>query len=216
MSGSSNEMDQLWALIDRRVAAAADKATIDKEIWQTFGEDWAILFTDLSGFSRATRKFGIIHFLQIIHQKKVICEPVIKAHAGKLLKIEADSFLVIFKNPVDALRAAVAMQRACQAHSVELPAEEKVLLCCGLGAGRILRVGGDVFGAEVNAASKLGEDTASTHEILATSAFVEAVQNPSEQEVSFTPMLEAVPGSDENYVVHYPLHESVAPHKAGA
>ena len=49
--------------------------------------------------------------------------------------------------------------------------EEKVLLCVGLGFGRMLRIGDtDVFGAEVNAASKLGEDTARPSEILVTGA----------------------------------------------
>ncbi|MBO7639938.1 MAG: hypothetical protein J6S91_13290, partial [Treponema sp.] len=43
------------------------------------------------------------------------------------------------------------------------------LLCVGLGYGDILNIGyADVFGAEVNAASKLGEDTAKAWEILVT------------------------------------------------
>lgn len=41
----------------------------------------------------------------------------------------------------------------------------------GIGCGRILRVGDhDVWGREVNAASRLGEDTARSGEILLTSA----------------------------------------------
>lgn len=202
-------MAQLWALIDARTQQGADKAAIDQEIWEQFGQQAVILFTDLSGFSRATRKFGIIHFLQIIHQKIQICQPLIASHRGELLKIEADSFLVVFKSARDALHCAIEIQRACQAHSASLPDEEKVLLCCGLGAGDVLRVGGDVFGAEVNAASKLGEDTATTHEILATEAFRETLFADSdastevEHGVVFTPMLESVPGSDSNYIVQY-------------
>ena len=53
--------------------------------------------------------------------------------------------------------------------SEELPAEQKLLLCIGLGYGKILRTGDtDVWGAEVNAASKLGEDTARGGETLVT------------------------------------------------
>ena len=41
----------------------------------------------------------------------------------------------------------------------------------GVGHGRVLKVGADdVYGQEVNAASKLGEDTARAHEILLTDA----------------------------------------------
>ncbi|MFZ2391652.1 hypothetical protein [Rhodoferax sp.] len=49
-----------------------------------------------------------------------------------------------------------------------------MLLCVGLGYGRVLRIGDSgVFGAEVNAASKLGEDPAKAGEILVTGAFRE-------------------------------------------
>lgn len=46
-----------------------------------------------------------------------------------------------------------------------------MLLCVGIGYGRVLRIGDlDVFGAEVNAASKLGEDIAKANEVLVTQA----------------------------------------------
>ena len=80
--------------------------------------------------------------------------------------------LVTFRGPDQALACAVAMQRAAEAHNREVPPEEQVLLCVGLGFGDMLVVGDeDVFGAEVNAASKLGEDTAKTGEILVTENF---------------------------------------------
>ena len=61
-------------------------------------------------------------------------------------------------------------------------AEDKVLLCTGIGFGRLLRIGDqDVFGAEVNAASKLGEDTAQSHEILVT----DSVQRQLERTTPF-------------------------------
>ena len=43
---------RLWGLIAERAKAGADVAQIDQRIWDLYGEDWAIVFTDLSGFSR--------------------------------------------------------------------------------------------------------------------------------------------------------------------
>lgn len=75
-----------------------------------------------------------------------------------------------------ALQAAIEMQRVCRQYNGDKPDEEKVRLCVGLGYGRVLKIGDtDVFGAEVNAASKLGEDTARSREILVTEAVREAV-----------------------------------------
>jgi class 3 adenylate cyclase len=49
-----------------------------------------------------------------------------------------------------------------------------VLLCVGLGDSRVLRIGDSgVFGAELNPASKLGEDPAKAGEILVAGAFRE-------------------------------------------
>ena len=56
--------------------------------------------------------------------------------------------------------------------------EEKILLCVGIGFGEILNIGGeDVFGAEVNAAAKLGEDTAGPWEILVTDSVAKEIRD---------------------------------------
>lgn len=165
--GASQE--RLERLIEERLRPGADKRRVDERIWDLFGEEWAVMFTDLSGFSRRVAEFGIIHFLQTMYEQERILVPVIEDHEGILLKIEGDSLLVIFRTPRRALQCAIAMQRAVAAYDEDRPDEEKILLCVGLGVGRVLRIGdGDVFGAEVNAASKLGEDRARAWEILVT------------------------------------------------
>ena len=59
---------RLWDLIAERTRPGVDLKTLDQRIWDLFGETWAVMFTDLSGFSRQVEKFGILHFLQIIHE----------------------------------------------------------------------------------------------------------------------------------------------------
>jgi len=59
--------DRLEKLIEARLQPGADKEAIDRRIWDLFGEEWAIMYTDLAGFSRQVAEFGIIHFLQTIY-----------------------------------------------------------------------------------------------------------------------------------------------------
>ncbi len=173
-------LDRLEKLIGERLAAGTDekaKEAIDRRIWDLFGEEWAVMFTDLSGFSRRVAEFGIIHFLQIIFESQRILVPCIDRCDGILLKSEGDSFLVIFRSPVKAVECAVEMQRVAEEYNRGKPDAEKVLLCVGIGCGKVLRIGDrDVFGAEVNAAAKLGEDTAKAREILITDSVKDAVQ----------------------------------------
>lgn len=194
---------RLWKLIDERTQPGANKDAIDARIWELFGEEWAVVATDLAGFSRQVTEFGIIHFLQIIHEHKKLLTPIIQEHDGFLVKAEADSLLLLFKRPENALACSIAMQHACLEHSARRVPQEKVLLCVGIGWGSVLRVGeNDVFGAEVNAASKLGEDTARAGEILVTSA-VRDVIGGSRPDLGFEPIA-AVAGCAHPFRVVYP------------
>ena len=190
---------RLWQLVARRAEPGADKAAVDAEIWAIFGAEAAVMFTDLSGFSRQVAEFGILHFLQIIHAQKALLLPLVEAHGGVCLKAEADSFLIRFAQPASALRCAFAMQAACDAHNHGLRPEDQVLLCVGLGWGRVLQIGDtDLWGQEVNAASKLGEDTAKAHEILVTDAFKRATEGQGDWHYE---RIESVSGSDVNWRV---------------
>jgi len=199
-------LERLERLIQKRMAPGADKDAVDAQIWDLFGETWAVMFTDLSGFSRRVAEFGVIHFLQIIQESQRVFVPCLDVYGGILLKVEADSMLVIFRKVRRAVECAIAMQHAAQAYNEGRPQEEQLLLCVGLGYGAMLRVGDhDVFGAEVNAASKLGEDTARAWEILVTENVKQIVAREQMDHLSFEPLDYIPPGADKAYRLIYPL-----------
>jgi len=196
--------DRLEKLIEERLKPGADKETIDQRIWDLFGEEWCVMFTDLSGFSRNVAKFGIIHFLQTIYEAERLLIPVIEDHDGILLKVEGDSFLVIFRNVEKGVQGSIGMQRTLKAYNADRVDEEKVLLCVGLGFGKLLRIGdADVFGSEVNAASKLGEDTAKAWEILVTDGVKKRCDGI--RDVAFTEIADAPAGAEKAFRVEYAL-----------
>ena len=174
--GLSASQDRLEKLIAERLHPNANKEEIDARIWNLFGETWAVMFTDLSGFSRGTVEFGIIHFLQIIYESQRLLVPCIDAHDGILLKIEGDSFFVIFRSAIKALTCAVQMQKTLKDYNVDKASADQIMMGVGIGFWRVLRIGDeDAFGPEVNAAAKLGEDTARVGEILVTDSVRQAV-----------------------------------------
>lgn len=191
--GLSASEDRIEKLIAERLQPGADKAEIDARIWDLFGEEWAVMFTDLAGFSSGVASFGIIHFLQVIYESQRLLIPCIDAHDGILLKVEGDSLLVIFRNVVKAIDCARDMQSACRDYSATRDAAEQVRLCVGLGFGRVLRIGDrDVYGSQVNAAAKLGEDIATAGEILVTDAVREAATGAG---CAFEPIAKVPPGA---------------------
>lgn len=193
--------DRLESLIGLRMEPGSNKTEIDDRIKDLFEETWAIMFTDLSGFSRNVAEFGIIHFLQIIYESHRLLIPCINEQDGILLKKEGDSLLVIFKRPEKAILSAIAMQNVLKEYNQGKQEEEKVLLCVGIGYGKVLKIGDDdVFGEEVNASSKLGEDTAKAWEILVTEA---AKKEITSEKFSFTEIDASFTAGKKNYKLNY-------------
>lgn len=205
---------RLYRLIEERTQPDADVARIDERIWDLFGQEWAVMFTDLSGFSRNTAEFGIIHFLQIIYEMRKHLEPVVSLYDGVLVKTEADSQLILFKRPESALQCAFAMMATCAQINRRRKLEEQILLGLGLGVGPLLRIGDtDVYGREVNAASKLGEDTARPGEVLVTDEFRKAVA--AVPGVRFESLELEVAGSPSNWRALPSASEAPAPVRPG-
>lgn len=204
---TSTPQKRLESLMSSRLEPGADKEKIDGRIWDSFGEKWCVMFTDLSGFSRGTEKFGIIHFMQIIFESERLILPIIEDFDGFLIKSEGDSLLVLFKRPEKALLCCKKIHEILHEYNKSKSEEEKILLCVGLGYGDILNIGyADVFGAEVNAASKLGEDTAKSWEILVTDNVKKEIEKVSKdmglsfgfEQIDFIP-----PGAKCAYKVSY-------------
>lgn len=194
--------DRLEKLIALRLQPGVNKDEIDGRIWDLFGETWAIMFTDLSGFSRRSAKFGIIHFLQTIYESQRLLVPVIDDYDGILLKMDGDSMLVLFRSPAKAVECAIGMQHTLGEYNTTKSDEEQILLCVGIGYGRMLRIGDtDVFGPQVNASAKLGEDTAKAYEILVTDAVRDAIGEHGG--IGYEPIDVVPPGADSAYRVRY-------------
>lgn len=193
-------LDRLEGLLRKRLAPGADKASVDRHIWDLFGATWTVMFTDLSGFSRNVSDFGIIHFLQTIVESQRIFTPLLEEHDGFLLKTEGDSMLVIFRNPARGVDCAFAMQKAAADYNAGRSAAERILLCVGLGYGQVLRIADeDVYGSEVNAASRLGEDMAEAGEVLVTEGVRKALKG--RRDLGFTRLKKAPSGAKAAYKV---------------
>lgn len=150
----------------------ANRSVVEARIFARFGCTRAVMFTDL------VEAFGIVHFLQLIQESEALFLPLISQHQGQCLKREGDSLLVVFEQAQNALDCAQAMVAATVALNPGRVAEDRIEVCIGLGYGHVLRIGdNEVWGAEVNAASKLGEEMAKGDEILVTDSFAAATPN---------------------------------------
>lgn len=166
-----NTRVQLSQLLQERNEYPERAAEIDARVAEIFGETHAVLVMDMSGFSRLTIKHGIMHFLAMIHRMNSITIPAIEEHGGTVIKTEADNVFAIFEEVQAAIETAIDINRRLSAANTMLPEEMDMHGKFGIGYGEVLIVERqDLFGSEVNLASKLGEDLAAREEILVTEA----------------------------------------------
>ena len=167
---------ELSRLLDARNEHPESLAEIDGEIWRRFGHTRAVLVLDMCGFSRLTMRYGITHFLAMIRRLQTLVRPVIAEGGGRLVKTEADNVFATFDDVPPALATARAIQRSLDAANTYLPEDWDLHAGIGIGYGPILLIGDqDLFGSEMNVASKLGEDVAARGEILLSSSARERV-----------------------------------------
>lgn len=172
---------ELHRLLHERIQHPEKTAEIDRQIHQIFDQDCAILVLDLSGFSRLTIRHGIVHFLTMVHRMTAIATPIVQQHQGRVVKQEADNLFATFADVKPAVETALAIFEAFATVNIDLPNDQDLYAAIGIGYGTTLVVGDDdLFGNEMNLASKMGEDLARQGEILLTEAAYRQLETSAE------------------------------------
>jgi class 3 adenylate cyclase len=163
----------------------------------------AIVYTDTANFTTRTFEHGILHFLMLFERFVPQVARGLKKDGGRLVKVDGDSLLLEFARPPDACRGVAAIETLLQRRNRGLSERDQLWFSYGVGWGDVLDLGDDIFGLEVNLASKLGEDVARPGEALLTPAVVQAL--PAAQRRRLRPYGEVEFGGVAVHVQRLPL-----------
>jgi adenylate cyclase len=186
---SKGTREELERLLEKRNEHPERLADVDSEIWAAFGETHAVWVLDMCGFSRLTMRYGITHFLSMIHRLHGIVRPIIARKGGCIVKTEADNVFAVFDQVAGALAAARAVQDQLATANAFLPEDWDLHASIGIGFGELLMIEDDDFyGNELNLASKLGEDIAESGETLLTEiAHAQLIAEGPSVKIAFEP-----------------------------
>ncbi len=161
-------------MLDTRNEHPEKLAEIDARITASFEETCALLVLDMCGFSRLTIRHGIVHYLAMIRRMQRTVVPLVEEARGHVVKTEADNLFATFEDVKAAIQCARTIHGELARANEVLPEDWDVLVGIGIGYGPLLLIGDDdVWGSEMNIASKLGEDLAEAGEILLTASAYE-------------------------------------------
>ncbi|MFL5010047.1 MULTISPECIES: adenylate/guanylate cyclase domain-containing protein [Rhizobium] len=113
----------------------------------------AIVVADVVGYTRLMEADEVATLANLRELRSGVIEPAVKRHKGRIFKVMGDGFLIEFGSAVDAVAAALEMQRATTA--VEASGDRRLLLRIGVNLGDVIDDGSDILGDGVNVAARL-------------------------------------------------------------
>ncbi|CAN5402698.1 adenylate/guanylate cyclase domain-containing protein [soil metagenome] len=115
----------------------------------------AIAVADVVGYSRLMEADEAGTLTVLKERRTAILEPVVRAHAGRLVKVMGDGVLIEFASAVNAVTGALELQRKMAAANELLPASHRIVLRIGINLGDVIGEGSDIYGDGVNIAARL-------------------------------------------------------------
>ena len=154
------------------------------QVWQAFAEaqgrgkgdvDMAIVFTDLEDFSSFALEVGDEAAIDLLRDVGRAIEPALCDAGGTIVKRLGDGVMAVFDDAAAAVPAVHDAARRVEQLEVQ---GYRPRMRAGVHVGRPRRLGGDLFGVDVNIAARLAEQ-ASPGELLASTAAVDGLEEGS-------------------------------------
>lgn len=115
----------------------------------------AIAVADVVGFSRLMEADEAGTLAALRQRRKSVLEPIVRAHAGRIVKIIGDGVLLEFASAVNAVAAAVELQAGMDKANASRVDAQPIILRIGINLGDVVGDGGDIYGDGVNVAARL-------------------------------------------------------------
>lgn len=115
----------------------------------------AIVVADVVGYSRMMEADEAGTLAALKERRKAVLEPVVKAHGGRIVKVMGDGVLVEFGSAVNAVEAAIELQKKMAEATAGVPEDRRIVLRVGINLGDVIGEGSDIYGDGVNIAARL-------------------------------------------------------------
>ncbi len=134
----------------------------------------AILAADVAGYSRLMEQ-NEEATLNTLNVFLGVMRGMVEEHEGRIVGTAGDSVLAEFASPVQAVRSAVAVQRALRRRNMDLPEDRRMRFRVGINLGDVIAQGNDLLGDGVNIAARL-EQAAEPGAIFISGSVWEQIQ----------------------------------------
>ena len=116
----------------------------------------AILAADIAGYSRLMADDEEATARTLGTYRLAVSDLVVE-HGGRVFNTAGDSLAAEFSSTLEAVRAAVAIQRAIHRRNADVPEDRRLEFRIGVNLGEVMAEGVDLLGDGINVAARLQE-----------------------------------------------------------
>jgi class 3 adenylate cyclase len=173
---SPDEEDDLPLPVDgAAVALHSERSTYQFERENV--QELVMFFSDIKGYSKKAQILTPMQLSSLLQEYEKILLSHVEGHAGELIKRMGDGHMIVFQRPLDAVLAAIRLQKSLRRFNRYRDENNQAVIRIGIHSGKVVRKEqGDVLGNAVNIASRL-ESSAQPGSILISDAIFEKVKD---------------------------------------
>jgi len=140
-------------------------------------QELVMFFSDIQGYSHKAQVLTPMELSTLIQEYEKILLAHVEGHTGELVKRMGDGHMIVFLRPLDAVLAAIRLQKSLRRFNRYRDESHQVIIRIGIHSGKVVRKSqGDVLGNAVNIASRL-ESAARPGSILVSDQIHEKVKD---------------------------------------
>ena len=114
--------------------------------------DLTLLYSDIAGSAQLATHLGSL-YASVLDKHSKIFRSLIQLHRGEVIEATGDGFFVAFKDPEEAVRAAVAIQQSINHY--KWPEQDQLRVRLGLHWGTVISAEETFTGSEVHRTSRI-------------------------------------------------------------
>jgi class 3 adenylate cyclase/HEAT repeat protein len=143
------------------------KSKLEFKFQRSYVQELTVLFVDIADYTKKTLDMKPKEIDDLVNAFEGKIKPNVYKNHGKVVKLMGDAILAVFKRPVNAVIAAMAIQQEIQQYSSMRIEQEKFQVRMGINTGQVTWKDNDIFGKTVNVASRM-QTAANPGDILIT------------------------------------------------
>ncbi len=93
--------------------------------------------------------------LKLLEERRIVIEKNIKMHGGRIFNTAGDAFMIDFSSPLEAVKAAIKIQKEIFNLNSNLTKEKQLEFRVGINTGDVIIEGDNLFGDGVNVSARL-------------------------------------------------------------